>query len=61
MGRDLEITWNSRVNLTYTLESSPDLAVWTAAQANVPAAGTSTSASVPLGSGPLFYRVRLDE
>ncbi len=61
VGRDLEITWNSRVNLTYTLESSPDLAVWTAAQANVPAAGTSTSASVPLGSGPLFYRVRLDE
>ena len=61
VGAEVEVTWNSRANLTYTVESSADLVAWTAEQANVPATGTSTTLAVPLGGGQRFYRVRLDE
>ena len=61
VGAELQLTWNSRPNLTYTIESSPDLITWIAANANVASAGFTTTGAVPFGTGRLYYRVRLDE
>jgi hypothetical protein len=58
----IDITWESRDLLTYTIESSPNLQVWTPleALANIPSTGETTTASVPIGTGLLYYRVRVD-
>ncbi|MDB6069705.1 MAG: hypothetical protein JWL81_876, partial [Verrucomicrobiales bacterium] len=59
-GAELQLTWNSRPNLTYTIESSPDLNTWSVANANIPSTGLTTTGSVAKGTGRLFFRVRLD-
>jgi hypothetical protein len=59
-GNQLDLTWESRDLLTYTIESSPDLVTWLAVNSNLPSAGVTTTASVPIGTGRLYYRVRVD-
>jgi hypothetical protein len=59
-GNQLDLTWESRDLLTYTIESSSDLVTWLAVNPNLPSAGVTTTASVPIGTGRLYYRVRAD-
>jgi hypothetical protein len=59
-GNQLDLTWESRDLLTYTIESSSDLVTWLAVNPNLPSAGVTTTASVPIGTGRLYYRVRVD-
>ena len=62
-GNQLLITFESRDILSYTLESSPDLITWSPVTTGIPGetGASSTTTSAPIGTGRLFFRVRLDD
>lgn len=54
------ITWNSRTNRTYAVDSSSDLKIWEELTDGVESGGETTSFNdnVPVGKSRIFYRVR---
>ena len=54
------ITWNSRTNATYAIESTTDLTTWEEVDDSVASEGQSTSITLAAPGGELYYRVRLE-
>ena len=54
------LTWNSKNNGVYSVESSPNLIDWAEIQDEVPSDGGTTTLILPrgLGDSTLFYRIR---
>jgi hypothetical protein len=54
------LTWNSKNNGVYSVDSSPNLNDWAEIQDEVPSDGETTTLTLPRGQGnsSLFYRIR---
>ena len=54
------LTWNSKNNGVYSVDSSPNLNDWAEIQDDVPSDGETTTLTLPRGQGnsSLFYRIR---
>lgn len=61
-GQSVELTWNSRPDRDYALESSPDMVIWEELDDSIPSAGESTSVTVSAAVTPdlqrIYFRVK---
>jgi hypothetical protein len=59
-GNVMEITWNSKAGVSYTIEGTGDLFGWAPVEQGIPAVGDSTTRQVAIAPGTRYFRVRIE-
>jgi hypothetical protein len=56
----MEITWNSKSGVSYTIEGTGDLIGWAPVEQGIAAVGDSTTRQVAIAPGTRYFRVRIE-